>query len=652
MTRIDHNFADSVYFIATYIAVYVLATIIPPLLPAVFVVSVGISANRLHSKRISCTHPDGLLVAGKVDTAFFDKTGTLTKQGMDFISFESGVPDDDVIDAHIRLGMAVCHTLSATSDGELMGTHVDKAMFEATGAQLVQEQCELPLIVYSSNKYTILKHFEFDNHRMTQSVILQDDHGAIHVFVKGSAEAIYGMCLPSSLPQKFSDSVAQSAKVGIYQISIAFKTLNATTVDVREISRDEVECELMFGGFINFRNVLRAETPGVLKELAAGDITTAMITGDNVLTGIYIARESGMIDENSSVVIGTKCSDSTVEWVDANTNDVVQDLSKVAMGMMTKEVVLAITGEAWKLLSENDPKLAMSISKYVRVFGRCSPSEKVIVVSTFVESGKITLMCGDGQNDCGSLKAAHVGVALSSAEASLVAPFTSLDKTISSVTEVVREGRCALASALSVYSFFIVYGQTVSLLQIINAYLAITFTDWCWVFLDGIWPITLAFSLPQSKAAKVLTPRRPTSSLLGEETMFSVCGILAWNFLYLTIALLALWNQEWFQCRKWGSIDVSNIETIGDNYESSVIFIMGGFQYIASAMAMNFGYTFREGWFKNYIFVFFSFTWLLFQFIMTIYPSSFSCIWRVNCDNSVRFLVVESFFVFCGQNVC
>jgi hypothetical protein len=50
-----------------------LATVIPPLLPTVFVASVGISANRLQRRRIACTYPEGIFVAGLVDTAFLIK---------------------------------------------------------------------------------------------------------------------------------------------------------------------------------------------------------------------------------------------------------------------------------------------------------------------------------------------------------------------------------------------------------------------------------------------------------------------------------------------------------------------------------------------------------------------------------------------------
>lgn len=62
---------------AWFYGIYVLSTLLPPLLPTCFTVSVGVSDNRLTKKRISCSKADDILVAGKVSKAFFDKTGKL-----------------------------------------------------------------------------------------------------------------------------------------------------------------------------------------------------------------------------------------------------------------------------------------------------------------------------------------------------------------------------------------------------------------------------------------------------------------------------------------------------------------------------------------------------------------------------------------------
>ncbi len=59
-----------------------MATVFPPLLPSVFVVSVGISANRLHAKRISCTNPEGILVAGKVSDSRCESLSSIISEGL------------------------------------------------------------------------------------------------------------------------------------------------------------------------------------------------------------------------------------------------------------------------------------------------------------------------------------------------------------------------------------------------------------------------------------------------------------------------------------------------------------------------------------------------------------------------------------------
>lgn len=582
--------------------------------------------------------------------AFFDKTGTLTNQGLDFISAKSNSTwNSDVsekISAEMARGMAACHGLTMSTAGDLIGSAIDKSMFISTGSSFFSKDSDIT-ISGDFGDVKMLKRFDFDHHRMTQGVIVKSGDGCMTAYVKGSGDSIMKICEPGSLPSDYVAVLRESAKAGIYQISMATKVISSS-VEVNKISRDEIEQGLSFLGVINFKNVLRDETPATIRELQGGEVNLLMITGDNVLTGICIARECGMIQPDKVVLLGSKVDASGfITWVDESDKEVpLPSLDS----LRESKVELAMTGEVWKALQMNSPKEVAGLADYVRVVGRCTPFDKVSVISAFIELGHVTLMCGDGGNDCGALKTAHVGIALSDAEASIVSPFTSLDKSIHSVVEVLREGRCALASAFASYKYMIMYGQVETINQLINSYFQITFAEWCWVFMDGVWVITLAFSLPLARAAKKLSLTRPTASLLGPATMFSACGVLAIHFIFIVIALATLWNQDWFQCRKWGSTDVSKVNSIGDNYESETIFLVTGYMYINSAIVFNFGYEWRQAWIRNYIIVALIFAYTFMQFWITLVPGKLSCFWRVNCVNEDTVRSASTFEVVPIQN--
>lgn len=98
------------------------------------------------------------------------------------------------------------------------------------------------------------------------------------------------------------------------------------------------------------------------------------------------------------------------------------------------------------------------------VFSRFSPDQKTQLIEALQSVGYFVAMCGDGANDCGALKAAHAGVSLSEAEASVASPFTSKEQNISCMPTLIREGRCSLVTSFGTLKFITSY----SLIQFIS----------------------------------------------------------------------------------------------------------------------------------------------------------------------------------------
>jgi cation-transporting ATPase 13A1 len=72
---------------------------------------------------------------------------------------------------------------------------------------------------------------------------------------------------------------------------------------------------------------------------------------------------------------------------------------------------LCITGKALEKFY-NSPFYIHILLPRIFVYARASPVQKEYVLASMKRAGYTTLMCGDGTNDVGALKQAHVGVAL------------------------------------------------------------------------------------------------------------------------------------------------------------------------------------------------------------------------------------------------
>ena len=205
---------------------------------------------------------------------------------------------------------------------------------------------------------------------------------------------------------------------------------------------------------------------------------------------------------------------------------------------------------------------------HVQVYARVSPEQKTSILDALRELGLVCLMCGDGSNDTGALKAAHVGVALvtevsrakSSAgaaaragnrraaggadvfsapsvrlgDASLAAPFTSKHASVSACVHVVRQGRAATCTQLQMYRILGV-NCLVSAFALSVQYLEGVRWGDVQATVSGACTAVLFMLLALATPAQQLSPQRPYTrvfspyALLGIALQFTAHLVLLWS---------------------------------------------------------------------------------------------------------------------------
>jgi magnesium-transporting ATPase (P-type) len=251
------------------------------------------------------------------------------------------------------------------------------------------------------------------------------------------------------------------------------------------------------------------------------------------------------------------------------------------------------------------------------VFARMSPDQKAECVEQFAATGLFVGMCGDGANDGLALRSAHVGVSLSTVEASVSAPFTSAIPDISCVPLILAEGRGSLATSVGLFDFLALY----SVIQFSNALLVV----FCNSFLSNamyLWQdlfivALLALSLGSTPASHKLTKKRPTGRLLSAYNL-----TLAFFFMLATVAAQAIVffqvrKQPWYNTTAYPNAMVPSEDKEGVNAEipeTSSVFLMASFQYVAVAYIFSDARPWKQAVHMNLGFS----TWLLVVFAVSL----------------------------------
>ncbi|KAF1419011.1 Cation-transporting ATPase 13A2, partial [Spheniscus humboldti] len=645
-------------------ALDLVTVVVPPALPAAMTVGTIYAQKRLKKQGIFCISPPRINLCGKIRLVCFDKTGTLTEEGLDVwgvVPLENNhfmpiVHEPRCLPAGPLLySLAACHTISLLR-AQPIGDPVDLKMVESTGWRLEmteEEEGELPAFQQFGTKVLavmkpppeeeqpqdrkhqspvgILRRFPFSSFLQRMSVLVKlPGEASAHVYIKGAPEMVASLCRKETVPVDFSQMLRHYTTDGFRVLGLAYKPLSTvmTFEEALQLPRDSVEGSLTFLGFLVMKNVLKPESAPVIHLLRNANIRPVMVTGDNMLTAVNVAKSCRMVEPKERVIFVNASPPShdkpaALKFILAEHSQGEEQLEGLYQRdgccLQPQPCHFALNGKSFAVVCEHFADLLPKILIRATVFARMSPDQKTQLVCSLQELNYCVGMCGDGANDCGALKAADVGISLSEAEASVASLFTSRVANIECVPTVIREGRCSLVTSFVVFKYMALY----SLVQFVSVLLLYTIntnlSDFQFLFFDLIITTTVAVLMSRTGPAQELGVERPQGALI---SILVLGSLLLQTALLVTVQVLSYFivtSQSWYVPLNSTVTAPQNLP----NYENTVLFCVTGFQYLILAIAMSKGYPFREPLYTNVLFLVVLVLLFGLMIWLTLYPLGF-----------------------------
>jgi len=476
------------------------------------------------------------------------------------------------------------------------------------------------------------------------------------LYAKGSPEMITSLSVPESVPSDMQEVLMSYTQKGFRVIALAYRQLRLNYVKIQRVQREQVECQLTFLGLVILENQLKPQSAPVIQRLKDAKIRTIMVTGDNMLTALSVARDCHMIGRDDQVIVVTASRPNPSDTALSQSEHSVEPLSNqsekpeiqytyaadvraaeefdlqtpptssvrdVTLTLDSKSTThFGIMGKSWAAIRKYHPEVIPKLVVRGTVFARFSPDEKQQLVESLQELGYYVGMCGDGANDCGALKTAHTGISLSEAEASVASPFTCKQANISCVLNVIREGRAALVTSFGIFKYMAGYSLTQFMSVCLLYWVRANLTDAMFLYIDLVLQTSLSITFCYTHAYGDIVPKKPKVSLISVTPILSLISQLLINICFQLIAWVSTTRQPWFEPYKLPPEHIRDFTS----HEVTAVFSVAAFQYITMAITFSKGTPYRKPMTTNYLFLLNIAVGVALTAYLVVYPFDWLCV--------------------------
>lgn len=490
---------------AVSLAVVIIVCAVPEGLPLMISLVLMQNTSKMLDHNVLVRKAEGIETAGSLNILFSDKTGTITKGMLEVVDFFTAdgvsIPIPE-LGGHQKvkrlLDLAIGKNTQSMFDGEhrvIGGNATDQAMMKFIGEETFRNLEEDKSCVVSK-----AQGFNSTN-KFSQARI--DSEGK--TFYKGAPERLLASAV------KYLDGNGEIREIDKSALDRKIDELAEKAMRVlafgyseKELVENKINEDIVIIGLVGIRDDVRPEAREAIEEVQNAGIQVVMITGDRLETAVAIARDAGLLK-----------------------NDSDRALSSAQLNEMSDEEVKKIIPN-------------------IRVIARALPTDKSRMVRLCQEMNLVVGMTGDGVNDSPALKRADVGFAMGSGTeaAKEAGKIVILDDNFKSIKDAIWYGRTIYHNILKFCKFQLVINVAAVVVSAIAPFfgveepLKVTHLLFVNLVMDGLGAIMLG-NEPALKKYMDELPRRRDESIVSKKMMAQIVTMGAWlvviSFLYLKL---------------------------------------------------------------------------------------------------------------------